>query len=100
MVLLDKQDYIVEMNRLLSDMNTYIPLNKDTNLCYKKRLIELIRYSCESKILNKKEKEYLIPSSPRIPIIYYLPKIHMECYGGTHYTEQINMTFFFPLVSF
>lgn len=27
-------------------------------------------------ILNKKEAKYLIPESTRIPVIYYLPKIH------------------------
>lgn len=27
-------------------------------------------------ILNKKEKAYLVPSVLRVPVIYYLPKIH------------------------
>lgn len=36
----------------------------------------MIDRGLEQGILNKKEKAYLVPSAPRVPVMYFLPKIH------------------------
>lgn len=75
-VILDKADYLEEMTRLISNNQTYTPLASNPTIRYKKELLSLVDRAFQSGIINKKEKAYLIPSAPRIPVIYYLPKIH------------------------
>lgn len=75
---MDKTDYIAEMYRILSDQDTYteIPMNPTNR--FKKDLVALVNRGYDRQILNKKEKAFLIPTAPRIPIIYQLPKIHKD----------------------
>lgn len=75
-VVMDKSSYVSEMNRILSDTDTYIPLSHDPIFKYKKELTGLIEVGFRNKLLNKKEKDFLIPLAPRKPIIYFLPKVH------------------------
>lgn len=74
-VILDKLDYQQEMFKILGDQNTYGPLNNNSTFSYKKKLIKLIDKGFKDRILDKKEKAYLIPVAPCIPTIYYLTKI-------------------------
>ena len=78
MVILDKEAYLQEMYRLLGDNTTYIILPGDPTSKYKKALTALIKEGSALNILNKKEAEYLVPLAPRIPVIYYLPKVHKD----------------------
>lgn len=75
-VILDKSDYHGEMTRILSDTETYCRLSKNPTSEYKKILVDLVDSGFQLGILDKKEKNYLVPVVPRIPIIYYLPKVH------------------------
>lgn len=75
-VILDKTDYHGEMMRILSDSDTYCRLSGNPTTEYKKTLVELIDTGSQLGILDKKEKHYLVPVAPRIPIMYYLPKVH------------------------
>lgn len=77
-VVLDKDTYIQEMKRLLDDHTTYSLLPGDPTSNYKKALIEIVDKGFALNILNKKEKDFLVPLAPRIPIIYQLPKIHKD----------------------
>lgn len=36
----------------------------------------LLAVGCDSHLINKKEKEFLVSVTHRIPIIYYLQKVH------------------------
>lgn len=74
-VILNKTDYLDEMNRLLSDNETYTSLASNPTTRYKKELLSLVDRAFQSGIVNKKEKAYLVPSAPSIPVIYYLPKV-------------------------
>lgn len=76
LVVLDRSDYYTEMSRILNDLDTYRPLPKDPTLVFKKILVELINKGFQSGIFDKNERDYLVPLAPRIPILYYLPKIH------------------------
>lgn len=75
-LILNKADYLTEMNRLLSDITTYTKLANNPTVKFKKELKSLINEGFSLGILNKKEKTHLLPSAPRIPVIYYLPKVH------------------------
>lgn len=75
-VILDKEEYTREMNRILEDRMTYGLLPIDPTLGFKRTLIELVNEGSALGILDKKETEFLIPLAPRIPIFYYLPKVH------------------------
>lgn len=75
-VILDKDSYNNEMQRILSDADTYLPLQSDPTLSFKRELKGLIDKGYNMGILNKKEREHLIPLAPRLPVMYILPKIH------------------------
>lgn len=64
------------MSRILNYLNTYRPLPKDPTLDFKKVLVGLVNRGFQLGILDKKEKEYLVPLASHIPIMYYLPKVH------------------------
>lgn len=63
------------MNRILTEQDTYFPLGNNLTQKYKKELQVIVDKCFERGILNKKEKFYLIPVAPHIPVIYYLPKV-------------------------
>lgn len=77
-VVLDKANYLKEMYRLLSDTDTYSVIPNDPTTIYKKELLHLVNEGFSLGILNKKEKSFLVPLAPRIPTIYYLPKVHKD----------------------
>ena len=77
-VVLNKVDYLAEMHRIVSDSDTYtrLPLNPENR--YKKSLVKLVNKGFRLNILNKKEKAFLVPKAPRVPIMYYLPKVNKD----------------------
>lgn len=77
-VMMDKSDYVTEMYRILEDHDTYKELPSNPTNQFKKDLDKLVTKGFEAQILNKREKAYLVPTAPRIPTIYYLPKIHKD----------------------
>lgn len=78
LIIMDKLDYISEMNHILSDVDTYQVLQNNPTNVFKRELDKLVAKGFSSFILNKKEKAYLVPAAPRIPAIYHLPKIHKD----------------------
>lgn len=44
----------------------------------KKEPIKMIDVAFKGNLLTKKVTSYLIPMAPRVPIIYYLPKVHKD----------------------
>lgn len=36
----------------------------------------IIQYGADHKLLSRHEAKYLVPAASKIPVIYYLPKIH------------------------
>lgn len=64
------------MKKLLDDHVTYSVLPKDPTKDFKRALTEIVDEGFSLSILNKKERDYLIPLAPQIPTIYYLPKVH------------------------
>lgn len=75
-VILDRKDYMQEMYRIIGDVETYTPLPSNPNDRYKGILEKIVMKGFDCDILNKKEKAFLVPKAPKIPILYYLPKVH------------------------
>lgn len=66
------------MSRLLSDRSTYLPLKGNPTASYKKELVLLVEEGLRKRVISKNEKAFLIPVAPRVPVIYYLPKVHKD----------------------
>lgn len=66
------------MLRLLSDQATYVPLRGNSTFKFKKELIALVEEGFCKNVVSNKEKSFLIPVAPRVPVIYYLPKVHKD----------------------
>lgn len=74
-MVLDKEAYEAEMLCLLSDRTTYLPIKGNPTTNYRKELVDLVEEGFKKNIVSKKEKAFLIPIVPRVPVIYYSPKI-------------------------
>lgn len=59
-----------QMHRFVGDQEMYTPLNKDPLKNYKKEREKMTNKCFKQGIINK-EKQFLVPRSPRTPIIYY-----------------------------
>lgn len=75
-VILDKNDYLKEAERLLSDTKYYINIDTDPSASYHTDYLGHINEAFHNHILNKKEHKFLTITEPITPIFYYLPKIH------------------------
>lgn len=75
-IVMDHDSYNNEILRILSDTNTYSSLPSDPTSDFKRELRVLIEKGYDLGILDKKEREYLVPLAPRLPVMYILPKIH------------------------
>lgn len=64
------------MKRILDDRDTYQLLNSNPSKLFKNELESIIRYGADNKLLKKHEAKYLVPTVSKIPVIYYLTKIH------------------------
>ena len=79
MLAMDKQDYIEKTFNLLSDINTYMTINKDPTTRLRNQLINTLKdIKQQENLMNQHKKVY--PTST-IPLNFYgIPKIHK---GGT-----------------
>lgn len=66
------------MDKILNDRETYKLLNPNPIRKFKKELEVLIYYGVRKGISNKHEEKYLVPTSCKTPVIYYIPKIHKD----------------------
>lgn len=77
-VILEKTFYHKQLVDMLGDRTTYCRLSSDPTNEYRAQLSALVEWGYSMDALNGREKNYLVPSSCRIPIIYMLPKIHKD----------------------
>lgn len=76
LVIQNRQDYINEGNRLLSDPSTYISLPSDPLPIFQLELKLLIEEAWNDGVLTKKEKSFMLPDVCSTPYFYHLPKVH------------------------
>lgn len=75
-MVLTKENFYGEIQRLLADVDTYHPLTGDPLVKLKAELLHWVNNGAAQSILDKKEALYLIPKVPRTPVLYIVPKIH------------------------
>ena len=75
-VLMNKEDYIKELDSMLEDEEYYKKENKDMTAKYSEEIREKVAQLDE--YITKKERKYLVDDldQPRTPVFYGLPKIH------------------------
>lgn len=78
-VILDKQQYLWECHRQLSDENYYLKLPKPIYPDTVPIVAKILNQLHKNKIISAKQKAYLLgPSEPRPRLFYILPKIHKD----------------------
>ena len=78
-VILDRDQYILEVERQLNDTIYYQKLDKPIYLDTIKLVIQIIDSLLRSKFINGKQRRYLIgEEEPRPRRFYILPKIHKD----------------------
>uniref|UniRef100_A0A8C5PTL5 Reverse transcriptase domain-containing protein n=1 Tax=Leptobrachium leishanense TaxID=445787 RepID=A0A8C5PTL5_9ANUR len=75
-VIMTADYYKEEANRILGDTTTYKRLNKNPTEDIKQRFTDYIDQGYALGILNNKEFKYIKVDHPRVPVFYFLPKIH------------------------
>ena len=73
---MNKEDYIQEGLRKLSDHNFYEVLEEDPTQNYKNQIYQVLHQAANLNIIDDKMKKTLYNKTPRIPDFYVLPKIH------------------------
>ena len=73
---MNREDYIKEGLRQLSDENHYEELNDDPTLNYNNQIHQTLQQAVNLEIIDEKMKKTLYNKTPRIPNFYMLPKIH------------------------
>lgn len=101
-VALNNELYIMKMNQLLHDQNTYIELRKNPLINLQKRCKDIMNYWNDNGYLDRKyHKNALTQTDTSLPKIYGLPKIHknniplrpiVSCIGSPTYklSKRIN----------
>lgn len=75
-MVLTKDNYNKEIQRLLDDTAIYQKLTHDPTFGLKHELICWFKKGLDGRLLVKKKADYLVTRAPRIPVFYIVPKIH------------------------
>uniref|UniRef100_A0A8C5M903 Uncharacterized protein n=1 Tax=Leptobrachium leishanense TaxID=445787 RepID=A0A8C5M903_9ANUR len=77
-VVLSKDKYEREALRLLGDTTTYKYLEGDPTTSITTKFSIYLDKGKELDILTENEFEYLLVQHPKVPVFYYLPKVHKD----------------------
>uniref|UniRef100_A0A8C5PPV1 Reverse transcriptase domain-containing protein n=1 Tax=Leptobrachium leishanense TaxID=445787 RepID=A0A8C5PPV1_9ANUR len=77
-VVMSRQFYLKEADRLLGDINTYKLLDKDPTPEFLIELEGLLLKGKEKGIISETEFKYLLNKQSQIALFYFLPKIHKD----------------------
>ena len=77
-VVQNTSDYIIEAERQLGDIKTYLKLQNDPTARYEQEVSEKLSEMVEKGEITEKVKKILTNDKPKTPNIYFLPKIHKE----------------------
>ncbi|KAM8967064.1 collagen alpha-6(VI) chain [Pelodytes ibericus] len=75
-VVMSKDYYITEANRILSDNSTYKKLKYNPTKNFSDGLCSLLKKGKEKGIIDNKEFMFLNNKYPKTAVFYFLPKIH------------------------
>lgn len=69
---------------LLSDRDTYMPLDHDPTILFSAQLKNIINRGFSTGILDKKQSEYIYVSNPIMAVFHSFPKIHKGGFPPPH----------------
>ncbi|XP_069500915.1 uncharacterized protein [Ambystoma mexicanum] len=75
-VIMNRNDYIQECEKLLSDENHYLKIDRDPSNDLLNIIRDKVHKAVDEQMISKQEGEYLTRENGRVPIFYTLPKIH------------------------
>ena len=75
-VIMNKEDYIQEGLRQLSDSNHFEILEEDPTQNYNNQIHQVLQQAANLNIIDDKMRKILYNKVPRTPNVYMLPKIH------------------------
>ena len=81
-VLMNKEDYITESERQLSDQNFYIETNDDLTEKHSMEITSFLDQMLTNDEITTKVHEYLAPFESKTANFYFLPKIHKTTITG------------------
>uniref|UniRef100_A0A3P9MNG8 Uncharacterized protein n=1 Tax=Oryzias latipes TaxID=8090 RepID=A0A3P9MNG8_ORYLA len=78
-VIMDREDYIAEAHRQLSNTEYYKPLQEPLYMDTAKEIRQILKSMKQNKIITSKQLQFLQgPNPPHPRIFYLLPKIHKK----------------------
>ena len=75
-VILNRNDYVDKMHKILDDCTKFMPCNQDTNLSNLTKFQRSLYYLNSKKALCSKIYSRISPTSTTTPSLYGLPKLH------------------------
>ena len=75
-VIWDREDYILEADKQLSDKNVYESINSSPLKNVNKEIKDVLLDIYNRNEIDKKTKDYLVVKNPQLGRFYMLPKIH------------------------
>jgi len=93
-VALERQDYIIAMEKLLHDKNTYTIIKKNPIKNVERNLNSIIKVWLKNKFISKQTYSYLYSSDSNLPKAYGLPKIHKDNYPLRIIVSSVNTTLY------
>ena len=89
-VIMNKQDYLQEGLKQLSNNNHYETLEEDPTQEYNNQIYQALRQATNLNIIDDKTMNTLYNKSPRTPNFYMLPKIHKSNNPGRSIVNRIG----------
>jgi hypothetical protein len=89
-VVLDNNKYLNQINTLLLDAKTYLPVLQDDTLQVKRSVDGLLHDLQVSNIIGQKQFHFLTNFIPRCPRFYGLPKLHKDGFPLRPIVSQID----------
>ena len=85
-VLLNKEEYISKMNKILCDEKKFShdPKDKDKTAVIEKQLMKILKQTLNDSIIDKDLYDKIRPTGSTIPRLYVLPKVHKD---GAHFVQ-------------
>lgn len=76
LVVMNKEDYIMEVKRQLNDQECYKILDQDPTFTFKKQVENILQMATNNEWINEATRKYLLMDHPMVPVFYTLPKVH------------------------
>jgi len=88
--ILNRLEYVAKMDKMLADPITYTKVNNIDLEAAKSEANSIIYRIHQCNLIEKKQKNFLTRCTPKLPVLYGLPKIHKDNWPLRPIVSQIN----------